>query len=48
MKVIRKVVNDAVNEDLLPVGKNPFVKYKLKTNTVLDLQFFFCYHLKAN
>ena len=30
MKVIRKVVNDAINEDLLAVDKNPFVKYKLK------------------
>ena len=30
MKVIRKVVNDAINEDLLPLDKNPFIKYKLK------------------
>jgi integrase/recombinase XerD len=30
LKVIRKVVNDAVNEDLLALDKNPFNKYKLK------------------
>jgi len=30
MKVIRKVINDAINEDIFPYEKNPFHKYKLK------------------
>ncbi|MCF6364931.1 MAG: site-specific integrase [Bacteroidales bacterium] len=30
MKVIRKVINDAINEDILPYEKSPFHKYKLK------------------
>lgn len=30
MKVIRAVINDAINEDLLPFEKNPFHKYSIK------------------
>jgi len=30
LKLIRKLINDAINEDLLPSDKNPFSKYKLK------------------
>ena len=30
MKVIRRIVNQAISEDLFPVEKNPFIKYKLK------------------
>lgn len=30
LKVIRRVLNKAVEEDLLPYEKNPFLKYKLK------------------
>lgn len=30
LRIIRKVLNDAVNEDLLPRDKNPFYKFKLK------------------
>ncbi len=30
MKVIRKLINDAVNEDIFPFEKNPFLKHKLR------------------
>lgn len=30
-KIIRKVINDAINEDLLPMERNPFLKLKLKS-----------------
>ena len=30
LRVIRKVINDAINEDLFPFEKNPFHKFKLK------------------
>ncbi len=29
-KVIRRIINDAINHDQLPYDKNPFLKYKLK------------------
>ncbi|GGG18172.1 site-specific integrase [Pontibacter amylolyticus] len=35
LKVIRRLFNEAVSEDLIPFEKNPFLKYKLKlTKTV--------------
>ena len=30
-KIIRRLMNEAVNEDLLPFEKNPFLRYKMKT-----------------
>lgn len=30
-KIIRRLINEAVNEDLLPFEKNPFLRYKMKT-----------------
>ncbi len=30
IKIFRKLINDAVSEDLFPPEKNPFIKYKLK------------------
>jgi site-specific recombinase XerD len=33
LKVIRRVINDAVSEDLFPLEKNPFLKMKLKAGT---------------
>ncbi|MBE0662306.1 MAG: site-specific integrase [Bacteroidales bacterium] len=34
MKVIRRIINEAINDDIFPIEKNPFLKYKLKwTNT---------------
>jgi len=30
MKVIRKIINDAINEDIFPFEKNPFHKHKLR------------------
>ena len=30
LKTIRKLMNDAVREDIVPIDKNPFYKYKLK------------------
>ena len=31
IKIFRKLINDAISEDLFPPEKNPFIKYKLKT-----------------
>jgi len=31
IKIFRKLINDAISEDLFPPEKNPFLKYKLKT-----------------
>ena len=31
LKAIRKLVNDAVKEEILDMNKNPFLRYKLKT-----------------
>ncbi|MBK7110278.1 MAG: integrase catalytic domain-containing protein, partial [Bacteroidetes bacterium] len=31
LKVIRRIINEAINEDLLPFEKNPFHRFKLKT-----------------
>jgi integrase/recombinase XerD len=34
MKVIRRIINEAINDDIFPLEKNPFLKYKLRwTNT---------------
>jgi integrase/recombinase XerD len=34
MKIIRRIINEAINDDIFPPEKNPFLKYKLKwTNT---------------
>jgi integrase/recombinase XerD len=30
LKVIRRLINEAVSEDILPFEKNPFIKFKLK------------------
>lgn len=30
MKIIRRIINEAINDDLFPYDKNPFLKYKLK------------------
>jgi len=30
IKIFRKLINDAINEDLFPSEKNPFIKHKLK------------------
>jgi len=30
LKIFRKLINDAINEDIFPFEKNPFHKYKLK------------------
>jgi integrase len=34
MMVIRRIINCAINEDIFPVEKNPFLKYKLKSESV--------------
>lgn len=34
MKVIRRILNEAINDELLPSEKNPFIKYKLKWDKV--------------
>jgi len=31
MKIIRRIINEAIREDLFPPEKSPFMKYKLKT-----------------
>jgi len=31
MKIIRRILNEAMNEDLMPRTENPFLRYKLKT-----------------
>lgn len=31
LKIFRKLINDAINEDIIPYEKNPFHKFKLKT-----------------
>jgi integrase len=37
LKVIRRVLNDAISEDIFPYEKNPFLKMKLKTeNTIKE------------
>ena len=33
-RIIRKLLNDAIREDLVPVNKNPFIKYKLTLDKV--------------
>ncbi len=30
LKVIRRIINDAINDELMPIEKNPFLRYKLK------------------
>lgn len=30
-KIIRRLINEAVNEDIIPFEKNPFLRYKMKT-----------------
>jgi integrase/recombinase XerD len=30
LKIIRHIINEAINDDLFPLEKNPFLKYKLK------------------
>jgi integrase/recombinase XerD len=30
LKIIRRIVNEAINDDLFPMEKNPFLRYKLK------------------
>lgn len=30
MKVLRRIINEAINDELLPYDKNPFLRYKLK------------------
>ncbi len=30
-KIIRRLINEAVNEEILPIEKNPFLRYKMKT-----------------
>ena len=34
MKIIRRIINEAIREDLIPPEKSPFIKYKLKTEKV--------------
>lgn len=34
MKIIRRIINEAIREDLFPPEKSPFIKYKLKTEKV--------------
>lgn len=30
MKVLRRIINEAINDDIIPYEKNPFLKYKIK------------------
>lgn len=30
-KIIRRLINEAVNEEIIPIEKNPFLRYKMKT-----------------
>jgi len=34
LKVIRRIINEAISEDLFPAEKNPFLKYKLKWENI--------------
>lgn len=38
MKVLRRIINEAVSDDLLPFERNPFLRYKLHT-TKTDIEF---------